>query len=324
MKILVYGFYKHQNMGDDLFMEAYKHLFPNIDFVFTDDIKEWDLDNIDAVFFGGGSFLLASPQITDKALVKLRLMKIFYLGVGVEKDIHPIHIELMSLAKMIATRSPDQLDRLRQINSNVSIIPDLVYSLQDKVHLSEKSPKSVLVMPNINVVPQRSEPHWKHAAWAYFKSEFCQFLDWLGDEGEYHLHLFSMCLGPEADDDWAASELVGFMDNRSYYYMYSHYRRPANFQQMTTLISKHDVVITQRFHGIVLSEMTGTPYIAIHHHDKLKTANHRDGLFLSYYNSSKQLFIDTFEQAIKIKPATSLPDETSTFDAFIKEVIGLL
>src|SRR5271166_2896019 len=224
MKVLVYGWYFHGNIGDDLFVEAYKHLFPDIDFVFTDEIKEWDLDNIDAVFFGGGSFLLERPQIADKALEKLKAKKIFYLGVGVEKDIHPIHIELMSLAKMVAIRSPDQLDRVRQINPNVSVIPDLVYSLQSKVKQSERSNHSVLIMPNISVVPQRSEPYWKHAAWAYFKSEFCQFLDWL-EESEYHLHMFSMCLGPEADDDWAASELVSFMDSRSYYYMYSHYRR---------------------------------------------------------------------------------------------------
>ena len=69
-------------------------------------------------------------------------------------------------------------------------------------------------MPNIAVLPQHTDPHWKHVAWSYFKSEFVQFLDWL-IENDYHPQFFSMCHNMEMDDSWVSSELIGHMTNRS-------------------------------------------------------------------------------------------------------------
>ena len=319
MKILVYGWYHQGNLGDDLFMEAYRNLFPDYDFVFTDNINVVQLEGVDAVFFGGGSFLLESPKITDDALRILKGKKILYLGIGVEAKIHPIHLELMSQAKIIATRSPEQIIYLQSINKNSFYVPDLVYSLQSKVQLSPKSNRSVLIMPNINVVPQRLDPHWKHAAWAYFKSEFTQFMDWLV-ENEYQPTLFSMCNGVEVDDNWASAELVSHMDNRSRYYIRPFLYHPSDLSSMTQLLSKYDLLITQRFHGIVLAEMTRTPYIAIHHHDKLKNVTPGDGTFLSYYNSSKQSFINAFEQTINMKFVNSVPINSHLFGELIEVV----
>lgn len=186
-KVLVYGWYHHGNIGDDLFTEAFSRLFINYQFVFTDSISLDKLTDIDAVFFGGGSFLSERPIIDSDAMDSLMLSKkIFYLGVGVESNIHHEHLQLMSRARMIATRSPEQADKLRLICPNVKVIPDLVYSLQNQIVQSNKEPRSVLVMPNISIVPNRSGPHWKFASWNYFKSEFSQFLDWLV-ENDYQI-----------------------------------------------------------------------------------------------------------------------------------------
>ena len=84
MKVLVYGWYHQGNIGDDLFMEAYHHLFPSLQLVFTETITSDKLQDVDAVFLGGGSFLLDAPRATDEALQLLKKKKIFYLGVGVE------------------------------------------------------------------------------------------------------------------------------------------------------------------------------------------------------------------------------------------------
>jgi polysaccharide pyruvyl transferase WcaK-like protein len=232
-------------------------------------------------------------------------------------------MELMSIAKIIGSRSQSQIDRLQKINSNVHIIPDLVYSLQSKIWKCPKLGNSVLVLPNITVVPQQCDPYWKHAAWAYFKSEFCQFIDWLVESG-YNLHLLPMCSANEADDSWIIGELVSHMNKRSSSLILSSDDAGLGIVDIGGLISQHDVVITQRFHGIVLSEMTRTPYIAIHHHDKLKQKDSSTGLFLSYYNSSKHSFVAAFEQAIKMRQTSSLADESAIFIAFSKEVMNLL
>ena len=291
--------------------------------MFVERLNSSQLENVDAVFFGGGSFLLGKPTITDEALKVLRSKKIFYLGIGVEAEIHPIHLELMKDARLIATRSPEQVDKLKIFNKNVLAIPDLIYSLQSKVQLTPKSGRSVLMMPNISVVPKRDDPHWKHVAWTYFKSEFSQFMDWLIHQG-YQPHLFSMCQGLEVDDNWVSAELVSYMTHRSQHHIISNDNRPSSLEDMTKLVSKHDVLITQRFHGIVLAEMTRTPYVAIHHHDKLKFSSPGDGVFISYYNSSKLSFINAFEKALKMNFANTLPIESSIFEAFSERVTNLI
>lgn len=320
MKILVYGWYHQLNIGDDLFISAYKKLFPNYEFIFRNNIRLQDLQDIDAVFFGGGSFLLEDPFITTEALAKIKRMPIFYIGVGVEADIHTTHMTLISLAKIVATRSSDQIDKLKMLNPNSMWIPDLVYSLQSDIKKSEKISRSVLVLPNISVVPHHMEPYWKHASWAHFKSEFAQFLDGLRVDG-FKIDFLSMCRGEKDNDDWAASEIIGHMAYRGKFLLNE---QPVGIEQVTGLISKYSMVITQRFHGIILAEMTKTPYMAIHHHDKLKFTKPSTGAFLSYYGSSKQNFFDKFNSTLKLNFSDSLPIEPNIFEAFSQKIIELV
>jgi polysaccharide pyruvyl transferase WcaK-like protein len=320
MKILVYGWYHQSNIGDDLFANAFRKLFPNYEFVYHNSIRLQDLRDIDAVFFGGGSFLLEEPLISGEVFAKLKTMPIFYLGVGAESEIHPTHMTLISLAKMVATRSPSQVDKLKLLNPNVIAIPDLVYSLQSQVKLSEKLPRSVLVMPNVSVLPSHMEPYWKHASWSHFKSEFAQFLDILRKDG-FKVDFLSMCQSRKDNDDWAAGEIIGHMSCRGKLMLDE---QPVGIEQVTKLISKYSIVITQRFHGIVLSEMTKTPYIAIHHHDKLKHTKPSNGSFLSYYNASKQSFFDAFNSTMKLNFDHTLPIEPNIFEAFSQKIIELV
>lgn len=325
MKVLVYGWYYKGNIGDNLFVHAFKRLFPNLQLVFTDTISEKRLEDVGAVFFGGGSFLLDPPSITgpfDKTWALLKAKKIFYMGVGVELEIHPLHQELMTQAALIAIRSADQVERVKAINPNTRFVPDLVYALQSDVRSAyRKEEKSIFVMPNITVVPQATDPYWKHAAWSYFKSEFAQFLDWVVEEG-YRPQLFSMCRNRDMSDEWAGTEILSHMKNRNSGFIQQD--RPLEIGFMSEVMSKHDLVITQRFHGIVLAEMTRLPYIAIHHHDKLKFSSPNDGAFLSYYNCSKRLLMDTFVSALQMKYSTVLPIESNIFETLSEEVMGLL
>ena len=59
------------------------------------------------------------------------------------------------------------------------------------------------------------------------------------------------------------------------------------FEEIRNIFSKYKVIITQRYHGIILAEMFGIPYVAIHHHDKLKNCQPANGQFISYYNFNK-------------------------------------
>src|SRR5271169_5499207 len=103
--ILVYGYYNHKNMGDELFKLAFETIFPDYQFIFTDTIDATALEQASAVFIGGGSILNENMNIDENLLPQLLKKKIFYLGVGIETEIHDIHRQLMPNAQLIAVRS---------------------------------------------------------------------------------------------------------------------------------------------------------------------------------------------------------------------------
>jgi polysaccharide pyruvyl transferase WcaK-like protein len=290
MNILVIGWYNAGNIGDELFKDAFRHLFPDYIFHFSNAIKTEDLKWAEAVFIGGGSFLHGKPNIKDDDMSILISKKIFYIGVGIEDEIHPYHLDLMKVAKLIAIRSPDKFYNIHAINEKTMIIPDLVYSLNN-IGVSERIPRSVLVIPNIEVVPKHSDAQWKHTSWLHFKSEFAQFLDVLVEK-KHKISFLPMCANDSLNDNAAAFEIINMMSKRKYGQILPHITHTID--SVTKIISAHDFVITQRFHGHVLSEMTHKPCLTIHHHDKLKVFNS-----ISYYGTYKQLLLDQFDHISK-------------------------
>lgn len=318
--VLVYGWYNQGNIGDELFKEAFTTLFPDLNLVFTPRITPVLLKDASAVFIGGGSFLYAPLNIADGALKLLKQKKIFYIGVGMETDVHPMHQDLMSQACLIATRTPDKLAYAKSINANSMIIPDIVYCLKQSIRLEKKIPKSVLIIPNMATVPQHSDPNWKHAAWTYFKSEFSQFLDFLLEE-KYSIKFLAMCQNAKSDDHWASAEIISSMKNRSNSYLLSN--KFSDIGSITSVISQYETVITQRFHGIVLSELTRVPYISLYHHDKLKRTEPGSGIFLSYYGVSKNLLKSHFPNILN-NFSDVLPIEDNIFEELRKGVSPLI
>lgn len=293
MKILVYGWYHSGNIGDNLFCEAFAKLFPSYQFQYTKVITKENLVDVDAVFFGGGSLLDGEPKIKPDALQLLEAKKVFYIGTGTETGLHPIHKSLMSKAKLIATRTVNNADELKQINSNSIWIPDLVYALTEDKHSIPIKDKSIVILPNIELVPKWTDPHWKHVAWEYFKTQFAQFLDVMIEDG-YTIDFLSMCSNETMNDNWAATEIINRMRNRK-----SKYRlldTKSNFENITGVLSPYSTIISQRFHGVVLSEILDKPYIAIHHHDKIKNCYPGRGNFIPYYEISKHKLVENFLQ----------------------------
>jgi len=304
VNVLVYGFYGKNNLGDDLFMEAFRNLFPNYNFKFTDQINANLLECVSVVFFGGGSFLTGEPNIKCDALPLLKSKKIFYIGVGVENKIHPVHVDLMKIAKLIAVRSSSQVFKVNSINTNTYCIPDLAFCLQKHIKLADRDivsfdPKSVLVLTNIYVVPSYMHPHWMHVCWEYFKSEFAQFLDTLICDN-YNVRFFAMSQNKKLHDSWASIEIMNQMKNKNVEYIIDN--QSYTMESVAHLISAQSVVITQRYHGAVLSEMVGTPYLVLSHHDKLNNSYFSHGTNLTYYGVNKTVLIDQFNKAINMGP----------------------
>jgi polysaccharide pyruvyl transferase WcaK-like protein len=315
-QVLVVGWYGKNNVGDDLFEEAFKRLFPQLRFSFTDQLTAANLAKVPAVFFGGGSFLGDDPHLSLEILDLLKTKKLFYISVGVETDIHPTHQGLMQQAKLIATRSADW-SRIIHLNSNIIYIPDIVYALSSFATLS-RQPKSVLVLPNAVVSPQWNEEQWKHTAWEHFKVELAQFLDNLISDG-YQVNFFPMCQNRSQNDNWAAAEILVKMQHRTHSLILDDIRQTS--RSLLSLFASYEAVITQRYHGIVLSEIAKTPYLSIHHHDKLKSSFLNAGEFTSYYGVYKDSLAEQYKKLLASKVDTLLPLERHMFRELKESVL---
>jgi polysaccharide pyruvyl transferase WcaK-like protein len=295
LKVLTYGYYglEAKNLGDELFKSAFKTLFPEFSFTFTDNITADHLIDQDAVFLGGGSFLDQEPQITKEALEAMSHLPVFYIGIGAETKIHPTHQQLIKQAKLVAVRSLDNIDYVRQLNANTILIPDLVYSL-GSVRNTEPINNSILFIPNANLIPKWNDSHWKHIAWSFFKNEIAQVLDELFAEG-YEVDFYSMCNGNQNNDVWAADEIL----NATEHIKRSILPRYDDAMSNMVLFSRYSLVITQRYHGSIIAEMAGTPYITIHHHDKLKGTYYDGGCFIPYFETSKHRLLEAINNSSK-------------------------
>lgn len=312
-RVLVHGWYHNQNLGDDLFADAFKHLFPHHQLTFVNFITASDLQNVDAVFIGGGSFLDQElPIESDLVLYELKKLPIFYIGVGAETQIHPTHCDLLKLAKLVATRSNHNFALIKSINANTIIIPDLVYSLPANFS-SEKDNNSILIIPNFLVVPSWDEPHWKHTSWEFFKNEFAQALDHFCNLN-YKISFLPFSTNRLFDDRAASYEIINRMTKREVpFVLDSSTSGIAAINQ----ISRYSVVVTQRYHGIILSEMAGVPYVSIYHHDKLKNCS---GSKLSYYGTNKSQMIEEINKAFERKTSDILPIDRDIFRDLVEKV----
>lgn len=317
---MIYGHYNHQNIGDELFKVAFKKLFPSYNFTFTDHLTVDLLEDKDALFFGGGSFLdqpISGFNIWDFQGIDI---PIFYIGVGFETEIHLDHYYYLNKAKVIATRSNDCIRlNISKKQWNIIKIPDLVWLTKnqnsnyesDKKNYSYKN--SVLILPNVSVLPDHSSPSWVTSAWENYKNQFAQFLDYLV-ELDYKPVFYPMCQNKKDHDSFASYQITSMMKNRDEYIINTE-QRDVDESDILWYINKFNYVITQRFHGIVLSEMVNTPVLSIYHHDKLKIEN-----ALSYYETSKHKLIEYF---FKLKES-NISVDYSAFDQVKQKIINIL
>lgn len=240
---------------------------------------------VNGVIFGGGSILYGEPAITPEALDVLLSgqIPVFYIGVGAETEVHPIHRKLMAIAQVVAIREQD--------------MPDLVLSLPGVERHPDVTPNGILVVPNVETVPTWKDPHWKHVAWEHFKDEFSQVLDYFVDLKIPTTFLLS-CSNSSQEDAWAAGEILSRMARRGNLARNIFRCSLEDASETLKLMQFHQVVVTQRYHGIILSELAGVPYISIDHHDKLKNATPSRGTHISFYGSYKAQMIAAIEDSM--------------------------
>lgn len=324
LKALVYGWYGSgiKNIGDLLFCESFKKLFPNVEFTFTNYLTENNIKNTNIVIIGGGSFLYADINHNCNDLIRsLSDKPMFYIGVGMETGISEAHRQLMANAKLIAIRNENGKNKLPQTQAVVLEIPDIVYCLAEQNYIEQKpAPNSILVLPNAELLPRWNDIGWCIKSWEYFKSEFAQTLDHL-KENKSEIKFAPMCLNDNMHDLGAAAEIINCMKYRNFQdQLFWDVSLTQQFNQIINTISKFELIISQRYHGAILAHMANRPCVVIAHHDKLKNPTN-SCITLSYYELSKQRLLD----AIKSKEDLNvMPIKLNRFEELRQTFYSLL
>jgi len=273
LRVLVFGFVGKSNIGDDLFETAFQVLFPQYQFTFTDYITVEQAANADVLFVGGGSLL--DGAIESEAGSQYRPLPVLYLGVGTETAVHPDHQHMLGKALLVATRTKGTTFT----HPKLIHCPDLVYAL--KANVGPPPTKKLLFLPNAHVVPSHNDPHWKHKAWEFFKSEVSQFLDLAVNDLGYQVTLYAMCRNESTNDLHAAAEIHNMVVAKPAVSVSTYQAR--SFGQAIHFFGQFSHVVTQRYHGIVLSNLANRPVVSVWHHDKLKA----NSSLVPYYGATK-------------------------------------
>ena len=312
-KVLVYGWYGHANVGDELMADGLRAILPGHALRFVSRLTKDELGKADLLIVGGGSFLYAPLNMEPGVSEVLRYVRVVYAGVGIEGDVHPDHLALMARSPVFARSNGAGVP-------NVKLIPDLVYALGRGRPAGFSQPKTLLVLPNSETLPSRSSPAYVRPAWEYFKSEFCQFVDEVVSDG-WSVTFAPFCDDARRRDSWAASELVGHCDKRHALKQLSpDWVKDGSFATIAMEYGRHSVVLTQRFHGAVIARATSTPCVVVHHHDKLAKLDPRSFSLVPFYGVRK----DLLHAALKGVPNPEKADGSSAFDELRAAVTNAL
>ena len=117
-KVLVYGWYNKNNIGDDLFCHAFKKIFPYLNFEFTDNLNIDNLKEVSTVFIGGGSFLFADPSLSEECLKLIKTKTILYIVNGTkvagavirgDREINEVKLKNALGANEIRLATPEEI-----------------------------------------------------------------------------------------------------------------------------------------------------------------------------------------------------------------------
>lgn len=289
-EVISLGWYDHQNCGDESFKEALRVLFPEVDFVFINNLSQ-NIDLINSssyLLIGGGNivtgeFLSGLNQITTPYS---------FIGVGLVGD---SPLGFLQEAELVLVRDITSQRRFRQ----AYYIPDLAFSLTPEEELGKRElkripyidsrKKTVGVFLNDCVSASFYSTILKFVEAEKAKLELARFLENLS----YNVVFFPMSFSPP-DDRRISFDVIGKMNKG---YKYTCITDPFEPVNCLSIVSALDYAITMRLHASIFCTIAGIPFIDLLHHDKNKgylETNGLENLGLDYYELSIKSLSDKF------------------------------
>lgn len=281
LDLLVYGWYHKQNAGDDLFAVSFQKLFPNLNIKFTDDPKDITKLQYKYLILGGGNII--HPCLQNHLQQTKTPYEFWSVSV-----LTPEQATIAQNARRCIVRDNESaiLMTKAQYKGELIFAPDIVFTNHNDIKLTPKK-DIVALFPNANIAPTYKDTIPKWQEYQRFVCETARFMDEQKDQNNF--------------------ELVAMQTNHLIHdHSVSHAIRATSVTKKMTIVDKDlrnlnslndfKVIITARYHGIILAIMSETPVVCIDAHSKIKNfANSYKLSNINYYEYSK----DCLERALK-------------------------
>ena len=290
MRVFIFGWYGHNNLGDEVFKISFRQLWPQFDFTFGNAIPS-DINDYDEMWIGGGSFLDQCITGIDKVFIP-----ICFIGVGINKSLPLCNYKALERAKLIVARDGKSFKNIAN-KRNAFLAADLVFARNDLAPLCLEKEKQVTVILNDFLTPKGEDvADWRAISYYWFLQEFSKILDRFALQ-DYKIKLVPMCVNPRIDDRRIAAAIQG---RSSYPHRYEWLLNSVTERELRTEISKSVFVITQRFHGLVYSLIEKSPCIALCTHDKFSSlATDLNIPILDFYGLTDVKFKEVLDQVME-------------------------
>ena len=293
LNILIFGYYFRQNFGDDLFQYIFeKYIFnsSNYNLIFK-NIDDLDLNidiysTVDKIIIGGGD-LINNFFLNDSKINSFRQyfssdnsnfnnIPIYFIGIGIT---YPDIINILDIGDYFYVRSTTDLKLIsnRYTSNHCTYIPDLAFNLLNEPILSNYS-KPILNSNGIQKIgiclPYTYISISSNSQ--ILLNDICSFIQNLASSYKIYLIPFDTSIDPINSDILLNNQISNIIGNCNGNVFYMNPPRNSNgtyqsitITQMIEYFQSLDFVFTSRFHSVILSIITNTPFISIYSTSKI-------------------------------------------------------
>lgn len=279
--INVIGWYGKNNIGDEAYKIAYKSLWPNSEFVFSDTA-------IDA-----GYYILGGGDVVSSSFLKKDINSVMSVSFPVQTD-----AEKLKNCQRIWVRDQVSLDNAKNMNLDAELVPDFAFALRPNPAEGIRYIKSIFKEEKLDLYSQRIaviiNSHVLSASDS-LASKYIQFerFAWemasLADSFPASFIFIPFGTSFPWDDRTACSAVASKCKFwKKNFCMYNR----ISVQETLDILSACDAAISMRLHSSIFCTIGHTPFVDITHNHKnpnfLKTI-HKENWAIPYNSFCKEI-----------------------------------
>lgn len=291
MKILVYGWYNHNNLGDESYKISFTNIWPQHEFFFTDNIKTLTSE-YDICVIGGGDV------VREEILKKISSVKCKVICISVSITPQSLSPEIHNIGH-IYVRDKSSLDILLGYGyKNATYIPDISIIIKGNVERgksiisslfekesSEMYQKVYTIVINSHLMGNSHTSNKNRNMFYKMIDDMSEVID--KTPASFLFLPFSTAL---PWDDRVSNSIVN--SNCKFYNKNCMIYDKLSVFDSTDIISASDAIITTRYHGMIFGVGNNVPTCMISSHDKMsKFCEDYSKSYINYWSFSVESFV---------------------------------